>query len=96
MLEDPEKLASWIVETKKKFTYFTSPVTYLMVAIAHLEKLNAENKALRDAIEGFKFDVEAKATSDTISYDRCALRDWLSHVLESSVNPHKKEMSSGS
>lgn len=95
MLDEPEKLSAWIVEAKRKFTYFTSPVTYLMVALAHLEKLNAENKVLRDALQDFKSDVESNTIPGMISYDRNALRDWLSHVLESSTNTHKKEVSSG-
>ena len=95
MLDEPEKLSSWIAEAKKKFTYFTSPVTYLMVALAHLEKLNAENKVLRDALQGFKSDVESQTIPGLVSYDREALRSWLSHVLESSTNIHKKEVSSG-
>lgn len=95
MLDEPEKLSAWIVEAKRKFTYFTSPVTYLMVALAHLEKLNAENKVLRDAIRDLKSDVESQTAPGMISYDRDALKSWLEHVLESSTNVLKKEASSG-
>lgn len=95
MLDDPEKLSSWIAEAKRKFTYFTSPVTYLMVALAHLEKLNAENKILRDALQDLKSDIDSSTTSTSISYDRDTLSNWLGHVLQSSLDVLKKDSKNG-
>jgi hypothetical protein len=95
MLDDPEKLSSWITEAKRKFTYFTSPVTYLMVALAHLEKLNAENKILRDALQDLKSDIDSSTTPTSISYDRDTLSNWLGHVLQSSLDVLKKDSKNG-
>jgi len=82
MLEDPEKLASWIAETKKKFVYFSPPVSYRMIALSHLEKLSAENKVLRDSLVGFKADIDAVGAPSTISYNRNTLSDWIGHILQ--------------
>lgn len=87
MPDDFQTSLKWIEETKKKFTYFTSPVAYLSQSLALLEKSYRENNSLREAFVGLKQDL-SNAPS-TVTYQRDDLISWIDGVLNTNLEKTK-------
>lgn len=79
MSEDFDKSIKWIEDTRKRFVYFTSPVTYLGQALDLLENKTREAQEMRNALISLVGDLEK--APEVITYDRDALKSWIEHIL---------------
>lgn len=82
MSDDFQTSLKWIEDTKKKFTYFNSPVVYLMQSLTLLEKSYRENNSLKEAFIGLRDDL-AKSP-ETVIYQRDDLITWINEVIATS------------
>lgn len=87
MSDDFQNSLKWIEDTKKKFTYFTSPVAYLTQALNLLEKSCREAHMLRESFLGLKHDLSN--ASSTVTYQRDDLIAWIDSVLNSDTEKTK-------
>lgn len=87
MSNDFQVSLKWIEDTKKKFTYFTSPVAYLTQSLNLLEKSYKESHHLRESFLGLRQDL-LKASA-TVTYQRDELIAWIDGVLNADVEKTK-------
>lgn len=79
MSDDFQNSLKWIEDTRKKFTYFTSPVAYLTQSLNLLEKSYRESHLLKESFLDFRKDL-TKASS-TVTYQRDDLIAWIDGVI---------------